>query len=212
MSVSDLPQEEFVDFTAANDDRIIIGISGKAGHGKDTVAEFIRERYLAKFLDREIKIIGFADKLKEVISTLTGVNIQTLHDPAGKKLKCDILSSKNDPVTYRESMLRIGKAIRETFHKDIWIKLALDDPNMLYKKLIIVKDVRFLNEAEAIKDRGGILIRVTRPGVETGNDPSETQLDDYKGFDNDITNDSSLEELRRRTITCLEELEESGGL
>ena len=65
----------------------------------------------------------------------------------------------------------------------------------------IITDVRFPNEAQAIKDRGGIVIRVNRLDVDkfTTNfpqtlHPSETALDDYK-FDHVIDNNGSLEEL-----------------
>ena len=80
----------------------------------------------------------------------------------------------------------------------------------------IITDVRFPNEVQAIKDRGGIVIRVNRPETwkSTGcvimdmssNDrskdvvikytehPSETALDDYE-FDIVVENDGSIEEL-----------------
>jgi len=64
----------------------------------------------------------------------------------------------------------------------------------------IITDVRFPNEAQAIKDRGGIVIRVNRydengmPYKTLNNHPSETALDEYE-FDHVIDNDGSIEEL-----------------
>lgn len=71
----------------------------------------------------------------------------------------------------------------------------------------IITDVRFPNEAQAIKDRGGIVIRVNRPLERLGNSKlpklkhtsnnqhySETVLDDYE-FDYVIDNNGSIEEL-----------------
>ena len=64
----------------------------------------------------------------------------------------------------------------------------------------IITDVRFPNEAQAIKDRGGIVIRVNRydengmPYKTLNNHPSETALDNYK-FDEVIENNGSIEEL-----------------
>lgn len=53
----------------------------------------------------------------------------------------------------------------------------------------IITDLRFPNEAKAIKDRGGLLIRIDRPSIKsTDNHPSETSLDDYDGFDIKIGN------------------------
>jgi hypothetical protein len=59
----------------------------------------------------------------------------------------------------------------------------------------IITDTRFPNEAQAIKDAGGIIIRVTRPGIGPVNDhPSETGLNQWK-FDYEIQNDGTLENL-----------------
>ena len=61
----------------------------------------------------------------------------------------------------------------------------------------IITDVRFPNEAQAIKEREGLIIRVVRNSVAADKvnlHPSETALDDYK-VDQIITNDGTLEEL-----------------
>ena len=63
----------------------------------------------------------------------------------------------------------------------------------------IITDVRFPNEAKAVKDRGGILIRINRPGFEnTGDHLSEIALDDYKNFDTIIINDGTIEDLSKK--------------
>ena len=70
----------------------------------------------------------------------------------------------------------------------------------------IITDVRFPNEAQAIKDRGGIVIRVNREesvlykgvkhvkGLKSINHPSETSLDNYD-FDHVIDNNGTIDEL-----------------
>ena len=69
----------------------------------------------------------------------------------------------------------------------------------------IITDVRFPNEVEGIKDRGGIVIRVNRPRKILGKPrllhktesqhPSEAALDDFSDFDYVIENDGSIEDL-----------------
>lgn len=85
----------------------------------------------------------------------------------------------------------------------------------------IIPDVRFPNEVKAIKDKGGIVIRINRytGNVLIDNDthtitdwqhPSETALDDYKNFDYLINNDGTLEQLISNVknifneITCMD--------
>jgi hypothetical protein len=68
----------------------------------------------------------------------------------------------------------------------------------------IVTDVRFPNEAKAIKDRGGIIIRVDRPGIKPINPhPSETALDNWE-FDYKIANVSDFKALAFTVQTILE--------
>lgn len=57
----------------------------------------------------------------------------------------------------------------------------------------IVTDLRFPNEAKAIKDRGGVLIRVNNPDYApySNEHKSETELDSYGGFDFVIENNKS---------------------
>lgn len=59
----------------------------------------------------------------------------------------------------------------------------------------VISDVRFPNEAEAIKDRGGILIRVERNTGNTEIHDSEIALDDYKDWNYVIDNNGTIEEL-----------------
>lgn len=70
----------------------------------------------------------------------------------------------------------------------------------------IITDVRFENEAEAIKQRKGIVIRVDNPRV-ISNDihPSETSLDEYDNFEWKIVNDGSLEDLIGKVKEMLQE-------
>lgn len=66
----------------------------------------------------------------------------------------------------------------------------------------IITDTRFPNEANAIRERGGLVIRVNRPGTQTGDHPSETALDMYT-FDEVIMNDGNLEQLEEEVSQIL---------
>lgn len=148
------------------------------------------------------------------------------------------------PMTVREMLQIIGtNAIRDRLHPDAWVNAMFADYKLVSQKLItvdftkntleeypetvvtevpnwIITDVRFENEAEAIKKRGGILIRVSREAsdsmfsVENSvlfnpeipklprsrremQHESETALDHYKGFDFLIKNNYGLKELQK---------------
>jgi hypothetical protein len=93
--------------------------------------------------------------------------------------------------------------MRRVFGPDIWVRTlerrALADPTTS----VIICDLRFPNEAEAIHRLGGRVIRVDRPAhllpraSSPGEDQhlSETAMDDYRNWDGVITNDGSIEKL-----------------
>ena len=132
----------------------------------------------------------------------------------------DMIESHLIKFTPRKLLQLLGtEAGRQIIHPDIWVNALMSG----YKKVMrtnankqpdlfnypnwIITDVRFPNEIKAIKDRGGIVIRVNRPLERLGNSklpklkhtsvtqhPSETALDDYD-FDHIIENNGSIEDL-----------------
>ena len=91
---------------------------------------------------------------------------------------------------------------RQIIHQNIWVNSTF--ANYTEDSKWIISDVRFPNEAEVIKSKGGILIRVNRPGFEdTGNHESETALDNYKGFDYIVDNDSNIDDLIEKIYNIL---------
>ena len=105
---------------------------------------------------------------------------------------------------------------RQIIHPNIWVNALFADYKGKYlgatddmKEPVemcfpnwIITDVRFPNEAKAIKDKGGILIRINRPqyldnGLVVRKDEhlSETSLDDYDKFDHVIENDGTVQDL-----------------
>jgi hypothetical protein len=170
---------------------MIIGLSGYAKSGKDTVASFITE------LHPQWEVKKFSGKLKDVASILTGVPAHLFEDQAFKTRH--IIGWD---MTVRELLQRVGtEGIRNGVHPDAWVNALFADYYQHDKW--IITDVRFPNEAEAIRERGGKLIRVVRPGISAVNShSSETALDDWD-FDAVINNDGTLEDLKRESMTLL---------
>ena len=106
-------------------------------------------------------------------------------------------------MTIGEMQQKIGtEAIRNNIHNDAWV-LSLFGTYKEDKDFWIITDVRFKNEAEIIKKRGGIIIRLNGDpnNSRVGDDrnmshQSEIDLDDYDGFDyiyNNVSPISNLE-------------------
>ena len=120
-------------------------------------------------------------------------------------------------TTIREFLQILGtECMRNTLSDNIWIAALMADykgtdlgdwkGEKVYSENLpnwIITDVRFPNEAQVIKDKGGIIIRIDRPGVEPiNNHPSEVGLDHWK-FDYKIVNVSDLIALKASVLTIL---------
>lgn len=185
-----------------------LGLSGKAGHGKDTVANVITNMYGEYGVYRR----AFADALKEdVYDLLVGYRTQQGLINAGaweKEVpdwgisKVQFINSIKHHPEIRALLQAYGVAQRKA-QPDYWIQRLLKWAEGSGAKTIVVPDVRFENEAEAIRHRGGMVYRVVRPMYDNGLSAeaqahsSETDLDKYR-FSGYIYNDGDLNRLRQQ--------------
>lgn len=190
---------------------MIIGVSGKAQSGKDTVSKMIAytiwyynysqrlepfgiEHYNEQML-QYYNIINridwyqtsFADKLKQCLSVILRTSRSNFEDNMFKQSTVEWLG-----ISVRELLQKFGTAIRNEVCDDFWVKACLKDFEDYNNYLIT--DVRFKSEAKGIKDLEGIIVRVNREGAGAGNHISEIDLDNYP-FDYIINNDGSMEDL-----------------
>lgn len=191
---------------------MIIGISGKKQCGKDTVCKIIKaldiwNRYgdgdmltFVKMLLKTPSPLGsiwykhaYADKLKQVLSIILNVDVVAFEDNIFKMSNSEIAKPEGGYYTNRELLQRFGTEVGRSISPTLWVDALFtsysEDDHW------IIPDVRFPSEAKAIKDRGGIVIRVDRETLSHDNHPSETALDDYEGFDYRIDNNSDIEHL-----------------
>ena len=179
---------------------MIIGISGKAGSGKDTAAKMLEVLYANPDISYEdfsnrkyknfadIQIVHFADILKETVQVLFGIGEWETNTQEGKKTTIEWIGK-----TVRELLQGVGQGLRDAIDPNLWIKVLF--ANTENWSNYIIADVRYPNEVYAIKKRNGVLIRIDRKGAGAGNHSSETALDDYKEWDVHIENNGSLESL-----------------
>lgn len=179
----------------------LIGLSGYARSGKDEAAKVLVERF-------GFTRVAFADKLRKVLYALNPMVkekswVQECRDAphCGPHVKSEKVHVQSVIDVYgwngyketeygdeiRRLLQRLGtEAGRNLLGDNIWVDAALTGHAPGAK--IVVTDVRFPNEAQAIKDLGGIIVRVSRPGVKAVNaHPSETSLDDWP-FDYSLEN------------------------
>lgn len=162
----------------------IICISGKAQHGKDTTAGFLRE--ILEQRGKKVLIVHFGDLVKFVAEKY--FNWDGKKDERGRTL-----------------LQYVGTDKVRAQSPDYWVDfvmamLTFFDGEWDY---VLIPDCRFPNEYEIFVYSGfdTMLLRVERPGFDNGltkeqkEHPSETAMDNY-GFDVRITNGGSPEQLR----------------
>lgn len=170
----------------------LIGLIGNAGAGKSTVGEILERDYA-------FSKIRFAGPIKSMIRALlfeAGIEhgrISEMLDGRLKETGCDELAGKSP----RYAMQTLGTEWgRDFLSQNFWVDLTMHAVGNLQamSKSVVVDDVRFPNEVNAIKDAGGRVFRVMRnhdPIPHAGH-KSEGQI---LGFDACILNTGSIANL-----------------
>ena len=175
----------------------LIGITGKARSGKDTVARML-------FAQHAFTRIAFADPLKLAAQQMFGLSKEQTW---GDHKKEEIIPYWG--MSPRQMFQLLGnEAVKPVFGADIWIKRW----SMSYAIFrdtddVIVPDVRFDHEASHIRSLGGVIVEVLRgPGLvgSTGDHVSERGLSTLPEYT--IDNNGTLEDLRVKVMSLVEGL------
>lgn len=166
---------------------MIIGFSGKIGSGKTTAADSVTK------MDARFSIQRFANQLKQAASCITGFQIDMFCSQDSKNHEFEW----GGKTTSIGSWLQwFGTDVMRGFDKDVWVKALMNKYSG--REFWVIDDVRFKNEADAIRSNGGIVIRLNGDpaGIRAHskrdlNHVSETDLDDYN-FDFVINTDRPI--------------------
>lgn len=173
---------------------MIYGFVGQAQSGKDTCAkiwEFLEfssnhpdrfkeantpeeafNMFLEHYSDEECTVWqkhSFAQPLKEIVSILTGCDVEDLESETFKNTL--VPEYFMDGVSYRRLLQFIGTDLfKKNFSEDIWVNILFDyyEQDTVFNTtedgfpLWLITDVRFKNEAQQIKEFNGKLISVVR--------------------------------------------------
>ena len=171
----------------------IIGLTGKAGSGKDTAGQYLVERY-------GYRRFAYADALKQAALHINPI----IYDnerlaPLVAEHGMDFVKRTHPEA--RRFLQELGLAMRGV-DPLIWLNpLDFLASSLAPTQGIVVTDVRFDNEAQQVLDLGGVVIEVVRPGTglegEAGKHASEAGVD-ADLIDLTLYNDGSLVELHAR--------------
>ncbi|MEU6959621.1 hypothetical protein [Streptomyces chrestomyceticus] len=177
----------------------LIGFAGAARSGKDTAASFLVEHGWQRK--------AFADPVRDMLYALN----PDLRDPSGFLGVADLAERvdtygwekvKRVHPEVRRYLQRLGtEAGREVLGADVWVNALFRDCEE-WDTPVVITDVRFPNEAEAIRNHGGVVVNILRPSrapIAAADHISENALVDYD-FDVTVLNSGTLEGLRASVL------------
>ena len=138
---------------------MIIGLLGFAGSGKGTVADIL--------VSKGFKKESFADPVKDAVAAIFGWERSLLEGDTDESRKFrettdEFWTSRfKYDVTPRYMLQLMGTEVgRDTFNRDIWIHCLEKKADQ--NKNTVIADVRFANECDFIRSKGGLIVRVVR--------------------------------------------------
>lgn len=172
----------------------LIGIHGKAGSGKDTIANELSNTWL-----NHVK--AFADPVRDLTATMFRIDRGLFIDRASKETIIPDLG-----YSPRELLQYVGtELVRDNVDEQFWIKHMSWRIAASHSSTIIIPDVRFQNEVDwVLSHPKSYLISVHRPGIsEVGikNHASEAGIkipEEYVHKTYDIQNTGTLEDLYKK--------------
>lgn len=162
---------------------MIIGLGHKKQQGKSTLARILCNKY--GFTE-----YSFAAKLKNVIDSV--FNFDSYYKQHKEEI-CPI-----NKTSYRDVCESIGEFFRQKFGSDFWVQQL--EKEIDWTRDVVISDVRHVEEANFIKAKGGILIKITNPRkvqISEEKHISEFGLDNFTGWNESIINDGTYEKLER---------------
>jgi len=137
-------------------DPIIIGFAGRAGVGKTTMAiEFTEKKYKGGL---SVIVLSFASQLKKTLTVLTGLEEKYFYDT----------DLKEEPIVFgktpRQLMQLFGtEFVREMIDYNFWVwRMEQEIDKFLPMWDIIIDDCRFENETALVREKGGVIVHLTR--------------------------------------------------
>lgn len=152
---------------------MLIGFIGKIGTGKTTASNYLVDNYgftkhnFKDALDAELS--KFFPDVLEALASYEGID------------KDEFMQYKPTPDTLRQLKQNYGTEVRRAENENYWVSKWIKKYETMFGDNVCADDVRFINEVEAIKRMGGIIVRLECPDIkDTGSHESETALDEYR--------------------------------
>lgn len=183
---------------------LLIAIGNRMQTGKDTFSYYLRTALSEKY-GVVSSPVSFADPLKSAMASVFGLPdgmlrgdgaardavvpewVQNIIDPRWRE-------GAAGPMTCRQAMQIWGCQMRDHY-PGMWVEAAMARSRTSGFDLVVMADMRFQDEFDAVKEAGGYTIQMSRGVPNPHAHFSEATLDNAD-YDLRIQNDLTLRELR----------------
>lgn len=206
----------------------IIGLCGRAGVGKDTIADMLVEHFgcakiafadpMKQFAERwfpkEI-LYGSSAKRSELIEWTGGSNLTMQvgrlvgdENPHLVRDWCskinDLAVSQNGKISARQFLQQLGTELGRQIDVNFWTNKAMLQAETELSNganFVVVSDVRFRNEVLAIKGVGGVVVNIYNNSTTSSTHSSESEQSTIPNwwFDKRFYNDPEEYKIYQRT-------------
>jgi len=170
----------------------LIALIGEAQVGKDTVYR------LMATMGWPVTRRAFADHLKA-----------EMQDWLRSAYGIDPFTCSGEQKSNIRDLLVAHGRCRRRMDPDYWITSLAKTLHLVPGRTQVITDCRYLNEATWVRARGGLLVRVVRPGFEAANDEEKTSLAEIDKSNLPmvlLSNHGTIDDLQKQTITAVLEI------
>lgn len=183
--------------------RVCVLFAGNAGHGKDTVSDFLAR----ELRERKISVtrMAFADPIKDIALHLLGIPKTISYGT-----QADKENFKYYDKSARHWLQWIGTEVaRNQVHPDIWIHRFVDRAVCSDAQVVIGSDCRFRNEIAVMREQlvgkmDLMVFKIINPRVPVNlahQSESEVYHIPDDAFTNIVQNTEGLSELMSKVVT-----------
>jgi hypothetical protein len=155
---------------------LIIAFIGKKGSGKSTACEYLMTDNTIRVNFKDALIREVKEKFPKLVQEIIDIMDKTDYDGMSPWTYERLVEEK--PPLFRALLQNYGTDVCRNNNPDHWVTQYEEAVRNLSDFRILTDDIRFVNEADAVRARGGVLIRIIRTGLEsTDTHISETEQD-----------------------------------
>ena len=181
-----------------NDTPLFVGFGHRRRVGKDSLARLVRN-YLSNagiHAYQDAFALGLKRAARQIFAYagLKGADVYE-REPERREIVLPAIG-----MSPRDLWIQFGNKMREIV-PDVWIRGVLDNQDYarIYgnDRVVLISDLRFPNEVQAIRERGGMVVKVTRSCVPESDDVADSALAGMpdEEWDLVINNDGDLDSL-----------------